>query len=329
MAVQCGLRKLSPKTIGETYLPGVAHGLDKHCRGSGAAELVRRAIASREIKTLLKGFERFYSKNNPKSDRVKLPFCMDLALKAKAILLQTQFKRIQQGSRSHIILQRRIFVSMVMGITFLLRKSEHIGSMDKLPISRRAVTFFDKYNRAIPYKEVGLNTKAQSVLANIQYSKTDLFGMGRRARHTRQQGDPDACVVQVLENWVRLTRDEFGAKEEDSLYHIPGLENYDVNVLHQVMAATAIQEGAEDGHKKPTSHSLRYGGATMMAAAGFPQYIIAIYGGWTENSTSLRVYTKPSEEMLQMVSLHMSQMALLNTSQHFIMDATARAKMHT
>ena len=61
----------------------------------------------------------------------------------------------------------------------------------------------------------------------------------------------------------------------------------------------------------------------MMAAAGFPQYIIAIYGGWTENSTSLRVYTKPSEEMLQMVSLHMSQMA------HFIMDATARAKMRT
>ncbi len=54
-----------------------------------------------------------------------------------------------------------------------------------------------------------------------------------------------------------------------------------------------MMEGAEDGHKKPTSHSLRYGGATMMAAAGFPQYIIAIYGGWTENSTSLRIYTKP------------------------------------
>ena len=154
------------------FIRSRTRGLDKHCRGSGAAELVRRAIASREIKTLLKGFERFYSKNNPKSDQVKLPFCMDLALKAKAILLQTQFKRIQRGSRSHIILQRRIVVSMVMRITFLLRKSEHIGSMDKQPISRRTVTFFDKYNRAIPYKEVGLNMKAQSVLANIHYSKT-------------------------------------------------------------------------------------------------------------------------------------------------------------
>ena len=123
------------------------------------------------------------------------------------------------------------------------------------------------------------------------------------------------------------TRDSYGAKETDYLYHVPSLDAYDLNVLHQVMAETARLEGATERHKKPTSHSLRYGGATMMAAAGFPEYIIAIYGGWSEGSTSLRIYTKPSEEMLQMVSMHMSAMALVNTSRHFIMDATARTKM--
>jgi hypothetical protein len=30
----------------------------------------------------------------------------------------------------------------------------------------------------------------------------------------------------------------------------------------------------------------------MLAAAGFPQYVIAYFGGWCENSQSLHIYTQ-------------------------------------
>ena len=73
--------------------------------------------------------------------------------------------------------------------------------------------------------------------------------------------------------------------------------------------------------KQVTSHSLRYGGATMLAAAGFPHYVIAIYGGWAEDSKTLRVYTKVSEQMISVVSTHMALMGSLNASSYFINDA--------
>ena len=79
------------------------------------------------------------------------------------------------------------------------------------------------------------------------------------------------------------------------------------------MAATALSMGFPADALKPTSHSLRYGGATMMAAAGFPQYVIAHYGGWVEGSSSLKIYARPSEKMLQAVSAHMAPTVLAQT----------------
>ena len=93
-----------------------------------------------------------------------------------------------------------------MGINFLLRKSEHIGSMDKLPISRKAITFFDTYDQAIPYQLVGLDKKAHSVLANIQYPKLT-FSEWADVRDTQ-----DRMEIQTH------------ASYKYSLYHIPGLE---------------------------------------------------------------------------------------------------------
>ena len=38
---------------------------------------------------------------------------------------------------------------------------------------------------------------------------------------------------------------------------------------------------------KISAHSLRYGGSTTLAAAGYPEYIIAFYGGWAEGSKAM------------------------------------------
>ena len=58
---------------------------------------------------------------------------------------------------------------------------------------------------------------------------------------------------------------------------------------------------------KISAHSLRYGGATMLAAAGLPQYIIAYFGGWCEDSKSLQIYTQLNVSSNRNVSRIFSQ----------------------
>jgi hypothetical protein len=54
----------------------------------------------------------------------------------------------------------------------------------------------------------------------------------------------------------------------------------------------------------------------MMAAAGFPQYLIAHYGGWRADSEALRRYIVPSDESIARVSKYMTDMALAQPSRH-------------
>ena len=53
---------------------------------------------------------------------------------------------------------------------------------------------------------------------------------------------------------------------------------------------------------KISAHSLRYGGATMLAAAGLPQYVIEYFGGWAEGSKSAKFYMQVSGRSVADVS---------------------------
>ena len=149
---------------------------------------------------------------------------------------------------------------------------------------------------------------------------------GRRTQHSRQVGVDQACIVQILEHWFSYTRDEHGATECNTLYEVPGIASFKLDDLHVAMATTARRMGLHGHASTPTSDSLRYGGATMMAAAGFPQYLIAQYGGWSEKSSSLKLYTKASAAMIEQVFKHMTDMSRLNVSKIFLVDATIRDK---
>ena len=57
-----------------------------------------------------------------------------------------------------------------------------------------------------------------------------------------------------------------------------------------------------------------------MAGAGFPQYLIAHYGGWAEDSESLKRYARPSDASIALVSEFMAKAAKGNLSLHHIQD---------
>ena len=122
-----------------------------------------------------------------------------------------------------------------------------------------------------------------------------------------------------------MTRDKYGCTEDMGVYEVPGFAPLSAHTLHAVMQATVDDLGIP-GTCRFTSHSLRYGGATMLAAAGFPHYIIAIYGGWADGSQTLKRYTRPSDAMLELVSAHMARMSKTESANFFVIEAFMIAK---
>lgn len=328
ITIQCGIRHLNPTSIKSTYLPGIAATFDM----PGAEESknnFRQASCQPVIKGMLKGFKRLFDKANPKSASLKMAFGMDLALIAKSRMERMRCFSSASCSPEVAEIQRaRVFIVMAVGIFFMLRKSEHLvakGGVGPSPLTRKCVLFFDKRGNTIPYKHIGV-MQAEKVMIDITFSKTDHSGFGRRTYHVRQPALRSSCIVTLLEDWVRRTRDDFGSREEDALYHVPGIDPLRVPVLHDIMHETVQSLGVSGTGIKATSHSLRYGGATMLAAAGFPQYLIAHYGGWTANSTALRRYARPSDESIALVSEFMARITLKEPSKHYIQDLMLRQR---
>jgi hypothetical protein len=242
-----------------------------------------------------------------------------------------QARRIfsEHGATGMCILQKRVYVVQALAINFLLRKHEHIEPPDNAIVgtatkfTRKHMTFFDVNEVPISYVNVG-KIKAMSVAVNIPYSKTDPKGHGRITRHSRQADTSEVDIVKILEDWISDTRDNFNTKEHEAVYAIRGYSTFTVNTLHTVMQYTLDDLKILGLHA--TSHSLRYGGATMLAAAGFPHYVIAMYGGWCEGSKVLRLYTKASKKLVALVSAHMAAMALEDGSKYFINDTLIVAR---
>jgi len=176
------------------------------------------------------------------------------------------------------------------GIYFLLRKSEYLPNRkgDVLGILRSDILFFGKEGFPIACSSI-IKGQAGSVRFNIPYSKCDQFGKGRNILHVRQEGNA-RCIVRDLEEWIIQTRTELDASEDDYLFRIKGRNIISSEQVSIVMKRTA--EFCGFASDKISAHSLRYGGATMLAAAGLPQYIIAYFGGWCEDSKSLQTYTQ-------------------------------------
>jgi hypothetical protein len=216
---------------------------------------------------------------------------------------------------------------MCIGIYFMLRKSEHLESKlgTAQPLLRSNMMFFDKEGRIIPYAAIGDPSRvAHKVFLTVNFSKTDSSGYGRRLSHIRQY-DPVGgfCIVRQLEEWIRKTRVDFGTPYHHELYGVQGVPKLKAATVVSEMRAVVEGLGISTMLNRTSSHSLRYGGATMMAAAGFPQYIIAQYGGWTAESQSLKLYTKLPDLIIDTVSAHMSKMANTKISEAFASDTLA------
>jgi len=231
---------------------------------------------------------------------------------------------LRNGYSAALIMRKRLYVAQRVGILGLLRCSEHIHKKNATAVAlrRHHVTFHDYKGQVILYDDIG-RTPAARVYINVKFAKNDQSGCGRLTQHVRQS-TPDTCMVCILEEWIHLTRTEYGATSSMKLYEVPGLPEITVSSLQRIMKATVDDMGLHGLKGRVASHSLRYGGATMMAAAGFPDYLIALYGGWDPQSKVFRRYIRLTRESAARVSAHMARISEGTSSQDFIRDLHAR-----
>jgi len=322
IAFECGVRLLSPRSISAVYLPGIIAMLN--INRLPCVKLIAAAAADSFVKMVFNGFKRLYHLINPKSKSLKLAFTASAARSCHQYLRQG---RISIGS-AHLndalrdLAIFRLFVILLFGIFFLLRKAEFLFKAGKpAPPLRSSCSFFGTNKQRIPHDNVGNGQiQAQFVSFVVDQSKTDQDGNGRINMIERQPGDND--LVSLLEQYMHRSF-LLGAKASDSLFDCPHLPRVTADSLARIMKATVTLLGLPAD--RVSTHSLRYGGATMLAAGGFPEYIIAMYGGWAEGSESLRRYTRPSFQLIQSVSKHMQAMSLNNIDDDMITVCISRA----
>jgi hypothetical protein len=323
VGVEIGIRQVAPDSIRKVYLPGIANHLIQMQRITNFSS----ACNSNYIKGLFAGYNRNWIKKHPDANKVKIPFGLTLASSAKEALrvnditleeLRQQIDIITPTRES--LVKDRLFLCLIMGVFFLLRKGEYLqstrfkkdrqGAPIGYRLSRNMFTFYTENDDAIPYTQIGVLI-AKSIKLTILFSKSDATGKGRVLVHYRQGDDSPICVVRDTEQWIARTRDIYHLTMTDLMWDVPGLPQLTCDTIATLMKATCDLVGLPAN--KVSAHSLRYGGATTLAAAGYPEYIIAFYGGWSEGSKAMKRYIRPSNSISKSVS---HQMASAECSLH-------------
>ena len=280
---EVAVRGLSPVSVCTVYLPHVANSFAV----SNVSCLFQQASRQQRVRLVSRGFLNRYNRANPKCERAKAVFSLDMT--EGAFWVRTG------------VLASLCYTAMRFGIFFLLRKGEFLRTRAASGIRRGCVQFFTEEQLRIPYSLVGTGEfPAHSMKIKVTFSKTDQSGYGRLLEHVRQKEKGGGCIVSEIESYVAFTRDQWGVGEDDCLF----TDGSGAPLMADVVAACMKDIAAVLGMDttKVSAHSLRYGGASLLASFGLPQYIIAYYGGWKEGSDSLRLYARPSAGSMSIVS---------------------------
>jgi hypothetical protein len=249
---------------------------------------------------MCRGLERVHKELHPEGKERKLAFTMAMVLHSRQALKKMNLE-------APTVLEREAEqLAMKTGIFCLLRKSEFLPVGSKQGIRRDQIAFTDQSGIVIPHASlcVGL---AYGVTVKVQFSKTDWKGRSKVLSHHRQPSGK-VCIVTELERFIinLLTIDPNG----EYLWIVDGMKLLNDVRIACIMKATATDLGI------PThlisAHSLRYAGASILATAGIPQYLIEYYGGWATGSKALKGYLRLGTQTVNAVSATLSQSAEVN-----------------
>jgi hypothetical protein len=254
------------------YLAGVAYTLK--CKGIDCT-----CFTTVPVLMAKSGISLLDRQREAQSERSHLPFTLDMILRYKK----------RHGNR--VFKSHCIYTAMMVAYTLLLRISEY------------ALT---KANHFLRTQDVGFTTGAgvipshqchtiewsavTGVVFTIRSAKNDIEGVGHRMAFTKKASGGD-CICEIAWAWARRARGT-----ANQLFMSMMSERW---VLSPDQMSSAVQSVAAEmgfSRRRFSPHSLRYGGASALAAAGAPSYVIQTVGRW--KSLAFLQYLKLSRSIL-------------------------------
>jgi hypothetical protein len=192
-----------------------------------------------------------------------------------------------------------IVVAMVLAFTCLFRSCEYLG---KFRVKGRDILFefrvLGSSNILVPAYDSRLSTYSRSTLCGVlihnEAAKNDPEGEGYRFHYPRQvcSGDVAFDIVEILFDWAV----EAGLAAGDPFLSYRKQWTLSYSTFQKAIKVVAVHLGLDPN--RYSTHSLRIGGATVMAAAGLPDYVIQLIGRWkslaflTYIRSNLSMFTK-------------------------------------
>lgn len=236
-----------------------------------------------------------------KSEASRLPFTLDLIL------------RYRRSSGLLTYKQRCVYTAMRLAFLLLLRVSEYTITKANHFLRAEDITFVLPTGYVSSFDLSSAQAlQVIGVLITIRSAKNDKYKEGHRFFFPRVDPGPnDGCICSLLLQWALEARLRPGQQffSYRSMWRMSGTDVSD-----------ALQGIARTVHLDParfTPHSLRYGGASALAAANVPTYLIQQLGRW--KSLAFLQYIKLSEQLLSLAQIHLSDPHLLTV------DAIIRA----
>ena len=293
---------LKPSTIA-TYMSGVRFML-KQLRVDttfiDASEIIRAS------KT---GMEVVYRLTHPEVEEKTLPFTLDMIVYAERHVFNAP-----------TVLHKCIIVAMKMAYTALMRSSEYINNGKANPHHARAEhvqCVFSSLNDLgvserihVPSYDAHLHPEDNflGILLDIASAKNDISGAGNQFWWERKQGpklDTHPYDIALdMYRWAIYARPLKGQPFLSSSQH-GGIE------LKYLKFNQAIKKVAKLLHFNEglySTHSLRIGGASALAAANVPGHMIMLTGRW--KSLAFLEYIRLSTKAFKDTLVHLGDQTL-------------------
>jgi len=297
------------------YLYAVKHHLI--CHGLDMSSSVSSTVLSKQKKGQVNTF--LQDECNLEANRRTLPLSVDI-LTGEAPTLHS-LSPLQD---------RAFYTALLLGFTMLTRASNY------LPIAS-ATYHLDTEHIAftvtplpgtdgIPFEvtadQIGEIPLSRIVGASafLARSKVDATGKGKRIPFLRQTVNPPSCVydiVTILHQYVLAARPVRGKP----FFHVPSLHwSLTPALYNKRLRGVAIKHGLDP--RRVHSHSVRIGGATLLAAAGVPDYVIMAMGGWASAvylqyvRPSMQFYAAAQEALTNSTFLSAQSIRAMHSHQH-------------
>ena len=300
--LQCPPHQIQPKSA-FGYLYAVKHFLVSH--GVDLNAFVSSVMIAKEKKGMLNDF--LADEANLEANTRTLPLSLD-------ILMSERPSPLSRNPLQDLA----FFVALLLGFTMLSRVSNYLPNpsasyhLDTEHISFTIIPLpgDPRSSLEVPADQLGDIPLSRVVGASafLKFSKTDGSGKGKRIPFVRRVVSPPDCVYDIvteLYQYVRAVRPVRGKP----FFYVPGLWwSLTPTIYNARLRDVALKHGLDPD--RVHSHSIRIGGATVLAAAGVPDYIIMAMGGWA--SAVYLQYIRPSFQLFASAQAVLTNATFMN-----------------